>query len=163
MMKKKKRIYSPELFQGKNQKPPYFEGWYFKHVSADKQHFLVAIPGISLAPNDEHCFIQIILGKPFRSYYIRYDLTSFKYDENTFDIHIGDSHFSDDGIVININDGKIKITGSIRYSGFKRIQQSFSAPTIMGFYAYIKNMQCNHGVISLTHATPGQVKVNEDI
>lgn len=160
MMKKNKKIYSPELFQGKKQKPPYFEGWYFKHVSADKQHFLVAIPGVSLAPNDEHCFIQVFFGKPFQSFYIRYDLDAFKYNDNTFDIHIGDSHFSEEGISLNIDDKKIKLSGTIRYSNFKRIKKSALAPSIMGYYAYIKNMQCNHGVISLDHTTTGSIKVN---
>ena len=33
-----KRINNPELFQGSLDKKNYFEGWYFKHVTADGAH-----------------------------------------------------------------------------------------------------------------------------
>lgn len=45
-LKKRK---NPEMFQGNKKKKNYFEGWYFKMVSADDSSIISVIPGVSLS------------------------------------------------------------------------------------------------------------------
>ena len=42
-----KYIKEPLLYQGKHRKGNYFEGWYFKHVSADLKTTVSVIPGMA--------------------------------------------------------------------------------------------------------------------
>jgi len=43
-----RKIWSPELFQGIYKSKNYFEGWYYKLISADHKHIYAVIPGIAL-------------------------------------------------------------------------------------------------------------------
>ena len=72
-------IYKPEVFQGNLKKKNYFEGWYYKHVSADLRHTFSFIPGISLTEGDSHVFIQVINGSTGYSTYIKYALDEFSW------------------------------------------------------------------------------------
>ncbi|HSN94632.1 MAG TPA: hypothetical protein VLR89_06175 [Anaerolineaceae bacterium] len=49
-------ILNPGLYHGFNKKPPFFEGWYFKMISADERHKIAIIPGIFLGQN-AHSFV----------------------------------------------------------------------------------------------------------
>ena len=55
------KINNPIIFQGSLKKKNYFEGWYYKMVSADKNYSLALIPGISLNKDNSHVFIQVFL------------------------------------------------------------------------------------------------------
>ena len=45
-------ILNPSTYHGTLQKPPFFEGWYFKMVSADEKHKIAIIPGIILGKDE---------------------------------------------------------------------------------------------------------------
>jgi len=45
------KLYNPIIFQGNLNKKRYFEGWYFKHVSANLDHVYSFIPGVALTKN----------------------------------------------------------------------------------------------------------------
>lgn len=55
------KVKNSVLFQGNLAKNNYFEGWYYKHVSADQKTSLSFIPAVSLNTEDKHSFIQYIL------------------------------------------------------------------------------------------------------
>ena len=55
-------VFRPWAFQGSISRRNYFEGWYFKHVSADKRQVWSFIPGISLSSEGRHAFIQVLNG-----------------------------------------------------------------------------------------------------
>jgi len=160
-----KQIKNPELFQGNFNKKHYFEGWYFKHVSAAENHTIAFIPGISLDGVDSHSFVQVIVSPDIKTYYFRYPLSAFHTEDNPFSVTIGDSVFSMQGCKIALDDASQEIsqgfsfTGEIRYSDITPIQASILMPNIMGFFAYIPNMECNHGVLSMNHQLTGQIKL----
>ena len=56
------KVHRPWAFQGSLRRRDYFEGWYFKHVSADLTQVWSFIPGISLSKGKRHAFIQVING-----------------------------------------------------------------------------------------------------
>jgi hypothetical protein len=39
---------NPGVYHGLNKKPPFFEGWYYKLVSADERDKVAIIPGVIL-------------------------------------------------------------------------------------------------------------------
>ena len=51
----------PEMFPERREKPTFFEGWYFKAVSADEQQRYAIIPRVILGANG-HAFLQVLNG-----------------------------------------------------------------------------------------------------
>jgi len=155
-----RKILHPEIFQGSLKSKDYFEGWYFKHVSADLEHAVAFIPGISLSNEDPHAFIQFIDGIGRKSAYFRYDLDSFESETKSFRVKIGNSDFSENKIHLKLNNEEFNIEGTLEYSGNIRLKKSFLMPGIMGWYTYVPKMECNHGVVSINHTITGEVSVN---
>lgn len=156
------KILKPEVFQGKDKlirNEDYFEGWYFKIVtqSLDSVAF---IPGIALSKKDSHAFIQINIGKSGESHYLTYPLDTFTYNEDKFEICIGDNYFSRDGININIKE--LDILGEIKFDSITEINKSFLAPNIMGIFSYLPFMECNHGIININSKSNGFLKIKEN-
>ena len=149
------RIYHPEVFQGNLRKKHYFEGWYFKHVTGEPDCAVSFIPGVSLAGNDSHAFIQINNSYTGRSDYVRYPLSEFKWDNKSLDLTIGTSRFTTNYIIINIRDGDINMNGRIDYSNMIKYPGSLLSPGIMGWYSFMPFMECYHGIVSVNHELSG--------
>jgi len=147
-------LYRPEVFQGDLNGSKYFEGWYFKHVSAGQDQVIAVIPGISLA-GKKHSFIQIIDGTSGLTRYLEFPLSDFSATRDKLDISIGKNRFSPDSIELDINQDETILKGSLRYSGRVQWPGSLIAPGIMGWYSFVPRMECYHGVVSLDHSIEG--------
>ena len=158
-----KHIRRPELFQGKLNKKHYFEGWYFKHVDGAEKHTVAFIPGISLDEDDTHSFVQVIISPNIKTYYFRYPVEAFHTTESPFSVAVGDSVFSMVGCKINLQDPLTgqTITGETTFSGLTPIETTTLMPNIMGFFAYIPGMECNHGVLSMNHSVNGYIQISD--
>lgn len=153
-------VFKPEVFQGKMSNKYYFEGWYFKHVSKNMELVYSFIPGISLNPENPHAFIQVINGLTGSSQYIEYPITSFTFSKNYFKVQVGDSVFTTDSMVLNIDSPLIKVYGRLGYSGSVKYPSSVLSPGIMGWYSFVPFMECKHGVVSVSHRIDGNLSVN---
>ena len=115
------KIFKTEVFQGNLSKKNYFEGWYFKNVSADNNSVYAFIPGVSLADGDSHSFIQIINGISGETQYIAYDIKDFKWKKDKLWVQVGSSVFTDKYIDINIdNKDKALVEVQINRAGHRR-------------------------------------------
>lgn len=149
-------------FQGNLKKCKYFEGWYYKNTTIDKECSISIIPGISLNKDDSHAFIQVIETKNQKSYYFRYSLDLVSFNKNPFCIKIDNNFFYDDYIDLNIKNNKLELSGFLYYSDITPIKKSLYSPTIMGPFSYFK-MQCNHSIHSLHHYIDGILYLNGEI
>ncbi|MEI8049160.1 MAG: tocopherol cyclase family protein [Bacteroidota bacterium] len=156
-------IFKPEVFQGNLSSKNYFEGWYFKHVSENMDHVYSFIPGISLHPENRHAFIQVINGLTGKTQYIEYPLSSFSFNKNSFEVQVGDSVFTADSMLLNINSPLIKVSGRLCYSGSVKYPASTFSPGIMGWYSFVPFMECKHGVVSVTHQIDGSLQVDGEL
>ena len=157
-----KKRKNPPFFQGNKKKKNYFEGWYFKMVSADGSSILSVIPGISLSENGEeqHAFIQMIDGTTAQTDYYRFPIEAFSFSKEKFAVRIGDNYFSEDSIVLNIHNDSTNIQGTIRMSNQVHLSEKRNE-AIMGWYRFVPFMQCYHGVVSLNHNLSGELKKND--
>jgi len=153
-------VFKPEVFQGKMSYKRYFEGWYFKHVSKGMDYVCSIIPGISLNPVNPHAFIQFINGLTGETQYIEYPVSSFRFDKHRFSVQIGDSVFSADSILLNIDSPLITVSGRLSYSGSIKYPASVFSPGIMGWYSFVPFMECKHGVVSVSHRIDGSLTIN---
>lgn len=154
------RLFKPEVFQGNLNRKNYFEGWYFKHVSKNREHVFSFIPGISLTKDDKHAFVQFINGKTGETAYVKYSLSDFHYSGNLFEVGVGNSHFSDKGIQLNIDSPELKVTGKLQYSNLVKYPRRLVSPGIMGWYSFVPFMECKHGIGSVLHSLEGSLTVN---
>jgi tocopherol cyclase len=150
----------PILFQGNMKNERYFEGWYFKQVCKNNQQTISFIPGISLKKGDEHAFIQVIIAPHIQTHYFRFDIRQFSAQDSPFVVSIANNQFKENGISIDLKNEDLVINGALKYGAFEEIDSSYYAPTVMGPFAYIPNMECNHGVISMAHSVNGEFSVN---
>ncbi len=157
-----KKIWNPSWFQGNRHKPHYFEGWYYKLVTADKQHSLAFIPGISTDPSDTHSFIQVINGKTGQTWYYRFPIADFHFSTKKFAVRIGRNYFSEDHIDIDISNENGSFSGKLSFRDQTSYPASLARPGIMGWYRYVPFMECYHGVVSLDHEIHGSVATNDN-
>ena len=149
----------PAWYHGKNTSRPYFEGWYFKHTSG-RDAFSV-IPGVfrDKEKSGDTAFIQVIFGSPPKSHFIPYPYSTFRHSRRPFSVQIGGSFFSLDKVLLDIKE--IDLKAELSYKQQVPLETSFLSPNIMGPFAYMPAMQCNHGVLSLTHRVGGMLRIGE--
>jgi len=142
-------------FNGCNKKKNFFEGWYFKHQKGDST--IAFIPGINIDDKgNKLAFIQVITNT--NSYNINYPFSEFLVDKDRLEVVIGNNIFSERGVKLHIESEDISISGNIKYGELTPIKYD-----IMGPFAAIPCMECNHGVISLYHELNGEIIINNDI
>lgn len=161
------KIRNPIIFQGNIKDKEYFEGWYYKQISADEKTAISLIPGISLFADDIHSFIQYIYvsldennNKITKTGYIKYPLADFAFSDSPFMIRMADNVFTETSVSVKIKDHETNIEGTLRLGPFTQIKKSVLMPNIMGFFAYFPKMECSHGIISMNHMLQGILNIN---
>ncbi len=154
-----RKLFHPEIFQGKYRSRNYFEGWYFKLISQDRLQSLAVIPGISLGSTakDRHAFIQMIDGSTCRVDYFHYEVSDFAFDDSRFWVSIGDCTFSDEGMELNIDQDGRRVQGHIRFEKVQKLHKSLTRPGIMGPFGFLPVMECYHGIVNVHHHLTGQL------
>lgn len=111
-----------------------FKGYYFKHQKGE--HTLCIIAGQS----EDERFIQVITKEFSRK-------VSFTQG----------NHFSMKGIVLNIHEPGLSLTGRIRYKNLTPIHYD-----VMGPFCLFP-MECRHRIISMNHHLEGKVSFNGEL
>jgi tocopherol cyclase len=153
-----RQVMNPVWFHGHGKKAPFFEGWYFKLVSANEQEKWAFIPGIFIS-NDKHAFIQVLDGNSGAARYHHYAASEFIAKENAFDVLLGRSHFQLDSINIRIHDELGKIKGSLTFKNQHPWPVTLASPGVMGWYGWLPFLECYHGICSLDHSITGRMNI----
>jgi tocopherol cyclase len=158
MHTKKEKLRNPFLFQGEKETQGYFEGWYYKQVNATRGQTVSVIFGVSLNVDQAHAFIQLLLSNPLRTFYFEYPVSDFVIASDCF--HIGPNRFCEHGLSLNLHQSGIDCVGNLAFTHLTPLRSTVYMPTIMGPFAYIPHMECNHGVVSMRHAVQGRLAIN---
>jgi tocopherol cyclase len=153
----------PEGYHGRDKKPPFFEGWYFKVVDRTTAHRYAVIPGISLSPagGGPHSFVQVLDGASDRVLYQRYAVEDFAADERGINVRVGPNTFSWHGFHLDLDNTDLPLRGDIRFLDPKPWPVTLISPGIMGWFSYVPRMECYHGVLSFDHALSGILYAGE--
>jgi hypothetical protein len=152
-------ILTPGVYHGLNKKPPFFEGWYYKLISADERNKVAIIPGVILG-NDAHAFIQVLDGVDGTSAYVKFPIQDFRADDRHFSIKIGENRFDDRHLSLALNSPECQLTGDIHLGPLNPWPVTWFSPGIMGWYAWVPSMECYHGVLSFSHSLEGTLTLN---
>ena len=155
-------IWKPGKFHGMRKKKDFFEGWYFKMVDSSEEHAYAVIPGVSISrdPSRSHSFIMFIDARAKRMLYFRYTLDDLKASDEKFELTIGESFFSTEGISLNLRQDGDLISARISFKDRYPWPVKLLSPGVMGWYAFVPGMECYHGILSMDHAIEGFIEVN---
>ena len=155
------RVMNPIWYHGHHKKPPFFEGWYFKCVTADESQKWAFIPGIfkNKDSTKSHSFVQVLDGNNGSAYYHRYAVDDFQAKDMAFDVQLGKNHFQIDHIQFDIDDDLGKITGDLRFIKQNPWEISLFAPGVMGPFGWLPFLECYHGICSLDHSIEGTLNI----
>ena len=152
-------ILNPSTYHGTLQKPPFFEGWYFKMVSADEKHKIAIIPGIILG-KDAHAFIQVIDGSDGETEYFTFPIEQFQADFPHFRLSVGKNQFDSSHLSVNIQQSEGQLVGEITFGNLNPWPVTFFSPGVMGWLSWVPKMECYHGVLSFDHSLQGKLTLN---
>ena len=155
-------ILHPDRYHGFNAQAPFFEGWYYKLVSADEETRFVVIPGVYMASEEEnsHCFVQVFDSQADAVQFHRYPYEAFKASKNSFEINVGLNYFSAERIDLAIDDDIGRLKGSLSFDGLSRWPVRLISPGAMGWFAWVPFMETYHGVVSFDHIIRGDLKLD---
>jgi hypothetical protein len=151
-------LWRPDMFQGWGRNRRYFEGWYFKIVSADRRTAMAFIPGISFSSDglERHAFVQVMFGSENRSAYHEFPAGDFLPDKRYFDLQLAGNQFSAAGMRLDLPG----IRGTVQFRDTRPWPKMLGAPGIMGWYSFVPTMECFHGIVSLNHALEGALELD---
>jgi len=105
------------LFKYQNKKDKnYFEGWYFRFTDTRSKSNFAVIFALTKHKTDSHSFIQVLDAKAQKSYYYKFDMSEFSYDEATKTVSIGVNK-------LNVNELYLKTVDFTITSTTKEIQE----------------------------------------
>ena len=151
----------PARYHGRlhNQRPPFFEGWYFKVVDATARHRFAFIPGIFWSGRP-HSFVQVNDGERAAAHYHEHPIEAFWAAEDRFEVHVGPNRFTHNEMTLLIDRPEQQVAGTLRFGGLSPWPVTLTAPGIMGWYAWVPFMECYHGVLSLDHTIYGALTID---
>ncbi len=157
-----KTTLTPGAYHGFKKQPPFFEGWYYKLVSADERHKVAIIPGVILG-RDAHSFVQILDGVDGTTVYHNFPYQQFQADHSRFALKINNNWFDGNRLKLDIKNPEGPISGEIQLGPLNPWPVTLLSPGIMGWYAWVPRMECYHGVLSFNHTLQGTLNFNGKI
>ena len=154
-----KTTLTPGMYHGFNKQPPFFEGWYYKLVSADESHKVAVIPGVILG-KEAHAFVQVLNGTDGTTAYHTFAFQQFQEDHSRFALQIDKNHFDGSRLLLDIERPEGQIQGEIQLGPLNPWPVTLVSPGIMGWYAWVPRMECYHGVLSFDHSLQGTLTLN---
>ena len=156
LIKKIKALYHPERYHGWGRTKNYFEGWYYKMISADEKHAIAIIPGIAMdEKGNKQAFIQILDGKKLKANYIKFPSSSFDIKGDDFELNIEGNFFSDSELRLNMPHFK----GRLEFIDRVPWPKKWYSPGIMGPFSFVPFMECYHGILSMDHSLKGSLEI----
>ncbi len=160
ILKRIRSTWYPDEYHGWGRTRRYFEGWYYKLVSADESMAMAFIPGIAMsAAGERHAFVQVMDGTHCRATYHRFEAADFRPAKHRFAVEVGQNFFSAAHLRLDLPG----VSGEIRFRDPVPWPKMLGAPGIMGWYSFVPFMECNHGVISMHHQLEGALRIRNTL
>jgi tocopherol cyclase len=157
----------PAAFHGEKHGAGWFEGWFFKLACRDRSTVLALIPGVFYGRKREesHAFIQVLDGRSHRTAYHRFPLEAFRASRKSLDVSVGPNRFTDRGLEVDLpsTSGPAdmgRLSGRVEFGSFTPWPVRLFSPGVMGPFAFVPFMECNHGVLSMDHGLTGRLETD---
>lgn len=139
-------------FQEQDIRRGFFQGWYLKHQGEEGS--LAVIPAVHKDRNGQ-CTASIQVITPEMAKTVFYPGQSFQNWRDGFQVRVGESWFSSEGIHLDVRDRDFTVQGDVQYGMMTPLPRD-----IMGPFQKIPGLQCRHGVLSMGHQLQGGLWLN---
>ena len=157
LIKRFRSVFNPHMYHGWGRKRTYFEGWYYKLVSADEQNAVAIIPGIAMDEfGNKEAFIQLFDGKHSHADFFTFPAKQFTPNERRFELDIASNQFTSHGMRLRMD----QVHGELAFKNQLPWPSSVFSPGIMGPGAFVPGLPCYHGVLSMNHSIAGHLTIN---
>jgi tocopherol cyclase len=157
LQKKIQALFHPERYHGWGKNKKYFEGWYYKILTADEKYAFAFIPGMAMDnEGNKQAFIQILDGKKQTARYIKFPAEDFISHSNTFKTEIAGNTFTRNKITLQLKSAR----GTLQFKDQVLWPNRWYSPGIMGPYAFVPFMECYHGILSMDHSIVGELEID---
>ncbi|AKB77370.1 hypothetical protein MSHOH_0887 [Methanosarcina horonobensis HB-1 = JCM 15518] len=131
-------------------------------VDRSEKNSYAVIPGVSTVKDQlkSHAFVMLLDARSQKMRYFRYSLDDLKASDRKFELTIGGSFFSTDGMILNLEQGGNPITARISFRDTYPWPVTLLSPGVMGWYAFVPGMECYHGILSMDHAIEGFIEAD---
>ncbi|MGB8212632.1 MAG: tocopherol cyclase family protein [Anaerolineales bacterium] len=150
---------TPSMYHGASKKPPFFEGWYYKLVSAEADCKVAIIPGVILG-HEAHAFVQVLDGVDGTTAYHTFPVEDFRAEPGRFALQVGENRFDGSRLSLQIERQQGSLSGKIALGALAPWPVNWLSPGVMGPFAWIPRMECYHGVLSFEHSLQGTLTFN---
>jgi hypothetical protein len=156
-----RNVLHPARYHGRlrGQRPPFFEGWYYKVVDPTGHHRFAFIPGVFWTGRP-HTFVQWLDGASGVAQYHDFPVEAFWAANDRFEVHVAGSRFTHQEMTLLIDRPQQHISGALRFGDTIPWPVTVASPGIMGWYAWVPFMECYHGVLSFDHAIYGALNID---
>jgi hypothetical protein len=160
LFKKTKALFNSEQYHGWGRSKRYFEGWYYKLISADEKHALAVIPGIAMdEKGNQQAFIQVLDGKQLTAQYHKFNSSEFKPKPGIFELDLAQNFFSKNKVQLNLPG----IVGELNFKQMVNWPNEWYSPGIMGPFSFVPFMECYHGILSMDHQIEGVLEIDGQV
>jgi tocopherol cyclase len=160
LAKKLQALFNPERYHGWGRTKGYFEGWYYKVISADEEHAYAFIPGVAMdIKGKKQAFVQILNGKEQTAAYHQYPYQAFNSQANRFYTTIANNEFEINRIKLDLPG----LSGQLEFHAQVPWPNQWYSPGIMGPFAFVPFMECYHGILSMDHSIEGQLLIGNKL
>ena len=145
-----------KYYYGENRAGPYFEGWYFK-CQTKEGRAIALIPALHIdAKNRRSVSLQVITDSG--AWWLEYPNEAFSASPRRLWVQVGSNIFLDSEMRLEIEQPGISLRGKLDFGLFTPLKSD-----IMGPFRFLPNMECSHGVISMTHSLQGKLTLNGEV
>lgn len=157
------KIWKPGVFHGRRQDQQFFEGWYYKLITPDREGRWAFIPGVFHHPDPQlrHSFVQVLDGFTSQVRYHRFPVEEFQAADGDFEIQIAGNSFHSQGFSVDLDDGSQRVQGEVSFEGLSPWPVTLFSPGVMGPFRFAPFMQTYHGVLSMDHTIRGSLEIND--
>ena len=142
-----------KFFHGAGKAGPYFEGWYFRHITQSGEA-LALIPALHIDDGGRAAAsIQVIA--PEGTWTVEFPGEALLAAEGLFQVWLDGNLFNRKGIWLDLHTRGLHLNGELRYGPFTPLKSD-----IMGPFRFVPGMECSHGVISMGHRLEGTLLLN---
>lgn len=143
-------------FHGRGKQGPYFEGWYFKcQTKAGKA--IALIPAFHIDKRNRlTTSLQVISDSG--TWWLEYPTGQFSASQEQLLVQLGPNTFTEAGISLSIQQPGFALHGVLKFGSFLPLKSD-----IMGPFRFVPNMECAHGVISMSHSIQGLLALNGEV
>lgn len=150
-------LWRPGAYQGFGRVKDYFEGWYYKSVDKEEKTAYAVMPGVSLSSDraSSYSFVMFLDSRGHKMFFFKYPLSDFVPERKKFEFTIGKSMFSNNSLMLDLDDGEHKIKSDLKFHDVRAWPVTLFSPGIMGWYGFMPKMECKHAILSFDHDIEG--------